>query len=656
MGSRGRQSKGDRSSIKYRLAPLDVQSFKPVNICSSGDGCAQHSVSHTKEGSQSEVKSSTSRVTTTQFVSAAAGLWGRVVQPEDFPSKANSRYNICQKENIIPISNIQRKYEPNRASPGTEIIRHDFKSASMFSSTARSNFEDFIALKKTILFASCNRNIRRLFIDSVPHAHIDCSNDPTNNSDSTRKDSYPVGKDDSFMVSEKSSVNDQSVPPSTENRGPTEGLDCFTGESLKLSEYVLDPLTPRYASYSIQPLKGTDDFIRILRNSSLGLHSDYNIEGSTSVDCATTGRQKETDSCIIVSGSSVKVCDIETHDGHGSRKGLCQELVADAEPLTQDRLFIQDKFRQAFAHKRHALAGALAGTLVSLCLHPIDTVKTVIQSNGMGQKSYYDILRTIVAEKGVFGLYRGIASNIASSAPISAIYTYTYESVKGALLPILPKEYHSFAHCTAGGCSSIATSFIFTPSDRIKQQMQVGSQYTNCWNALIGCLGKGGVPSLYTGWGAVLCRNIPHSIIKFYTYERLKQFFSRSASPDCSLKTLQTLVCGGLAGSTAALFTTPFDVVKTRLQTQAPGSRGKYNGVLHALQEIAREEGLQGLYRGLPPRLAMYVSQGAIFFASYEFLRAVFSFESPNSPITIFEEEKSCDPAPSTIYNHNANS
>jgi len=115
---------------------------------------------------------------------------------------------------------------------------------------------------------------------------------------------------------------------------------------------------------------------------------------------------------------------------------------------------------------------------------------------------------------GFSGLYRGIASNIASSAPISALYTFTYETVKGTLLPLFPKEYCSLAHCLAGGSASIATSFIFTPSERIKQQMQVSSHYRNCWTALVGIIQKGGLLSLYAGWTAVLCRNIPHSIIK----------------------------------------------------------------------------------------------------------------------------------------------
>lgn len=227
------------------------------------------------------------------------------------------------------------------------------------------------------------------------------------------------------------------------------------------------------------------------------------------------------------------------------------------------------------------------------------------------------------------GLYRGIGSNIASSAPISAIYTFTYESVKGSLLPHFPKEHHSFAHCIAGGCASIATSFVFTPSERIKQQMQIGSHYNNCWSALVGIIGKGGFHSLYAGWGAVLCRNIPQSVIKFYTYESLKPLVLSSQNSSAQPNTLQTLVCGGLAGSTAALFTTPFDVVKTRLQTQIPGSMSPYGNVFHALQEIGKNEGLKGLYRGLTPRLVMYMSQGALFFASYEFLKRLFSLEMP---------------------------
>ncbi|XP_057811978.1 uncharacterized protein LOC131026205 isoform X2 [Salvia miltiorrhiza] len=260
-------------------------------------------------------------------------------------------------------------------------------------------------------------------------------------------------------------------------------------------------------------------------------------------------------------------------------------------------LFGKRKPQYALAKQEHAFAGAMAGIFVSLCLHPVDTVKTVIQACHTSQKPFHYIGRSIIAERGILGLYRGISSNIVSSAPISALYTFTYESVKKSLLPLLPKEYHSLAHCTAGGCASIATSFIFTPSERIKQQMQVSSHYRNCWTALIQVLQKGGLPSLYAGWGAVLCRNVPHSVIKFYTYESLKQIMLPSIQWNTQANILTTLVCGGLAGSTASLFTTPFDVVKTRLQTQVPGSMTKRSGVLGTLNEIWKHEGLNGVYR-----------------------------------------------------------
>lgn len=312
--------------------------------------------------------------------------------------------------------------------------------------------------------------------------------------------------------------------------------------------------------------------------------------------------------------------------------------LLEGESFQQQVFFIEDKSqveicsskhdKPSFARQEHAFAGAFAGIFVSLCLHPVDTIKTVTQSCRSDQKSILDISRSIIADRGVTGLYRGIASNIAASAPISAVYTFTYESVKGALLPYLSKECHSLAHCVAGGSASIATSVIFTPSERIKQQMQVSSRYQSSWNALLGIVGKGGFSSLYAGWGAVLCRNVPHSIIKFYTYERLKQLMPSSLQSNGQKEMLRTLICGGLAGSTAALFTTPFDVVKTRLQTQIPGSRNQFDGVFNTLVGIAKHEGLKGLYRGLTPRLVMYMTQGALFFASYESFKRLFFLEA----------------------------
>ena len=98
---------------------------------------------------------------------------------------------------------------------------------------------------------------------------------------------------------------------------------------------------------------------------------------------------------------------------------------------------------------------------------------------------------------------------------------------------------------------------------------------------------------------------------------------------------------GACAGSTAAIFTTPFDLVKTRLQTEsaylaanpAAASGGvRYRGVAHVLSTIVREEGIRGLYRGIGPRLVIYCSQGAIFFGCYELCKALFEANAAKTP------------------------
>ncbi|KAK8983869.1 hypothetical protein V6N11_009652 [Hibiscus sabdariffa] len=394
---------------------------------------------------------------------------------------------------------------------------------------------------------------------------------------------------------------------------------------------------------SKDPSISHDDKLVFNSRGTTSLCSDYPVTDvqESKADCSVS-RTLDSDLCADYPFNSLashyNTFKEKQHLNNGSEYLEYQQeqpgLFSTDDGGTEIHSTASEKPQYALAKHEHAFAGIF----VSLCLHPIDTVKTVLQSCNAEQKSIFDIGRSIISERGLTGLYRGIASNIASSAPISALYTFSYESVKGALLPLLPKEYHSLAHCMAGGCASVATSFIFTPSERIKQQMQVGVHYQNCWKALVEIIKKGGLPSLYTGWGAVLCRNIPHSIIKFYTYESLKQVMLSSLQSPAQPNALRTLVCGALAGSTAAFFTTPFDVVKTRLQTQIPGSLSRYNNVYHTLHDIWMHEGLKGIYRGLVPRLVMYTTQGALFFASYEFFKQLLCLETLR--LTTHKQEK----------------
>ncbi|CAG8693529.1 3741_t:CDS:2, partial [Scutellospora calospora] len=90
------------------------------------------------------------------------------------------------------------------------------------------------------------------------------------------------------------------------------------------------------------------------------------------------------------------------------------------------------------------------------------------------------------------------------------------------------------------------------------------------------------------------------------------------------LSPIETSICGAVAGAVSRLVASPLDVVKIRLQLQTGISTfgltskqqvsqskiigRKYNGMLHAISMIIREEGIRGLWKGNLSAEYLYLS------------------------------------------------
>ncbi|XP_053295199.1 solute carrier family 25 member 55a isoform X2 [Pleuronectes platessa] len=141
-----------------------------------------------------------------------------------------------------------------------------------------------------------------------------------------------------------------------------------------------------------------------------------------------------------------------------------------------------------------------------------------------------------------------------------------------------------------------------------------------------------GIRGLYRGLGATLMRDVPFSMVYFPLFANLNRL--GKPSPEGSSPFYWAFFSGCAAGSTAAVFVNPCDVVKTRLQSMSKvSSEETYTGVVDCVSKIMRKEGPSGFLKGAGCRALVIAPLFGI--AQVMYFVGVGEYILDNSPLSL---------------------
>jgi len=303
---------------------------------------------------------------------------------------------------------------------------------------------------------------------------------------------------------------------------------------------------------------------------------------------------------------------------------------------------------RSFTTLRVAVAGGIAGATGTLVLYPLDTAKTLRQSNPEKYRDVRMALQEMVqghAGKyhniGMQQAYSGVLSAVLFSIPSSALYFGAYETAKTFLMSKFSDQDKSklqlrtrlTIHGLAAASGNIASSIIFVPKEYIKQQMQVSKGQLMLMDVVKSTFQTKGITGFYKAYSSTIMRNIPSAILRFALYEELNRAFSshrhhdnNDNNNDPSLSSSIRIIPlyflqGALAGAISSGIMTPLDVVKTRIATNTiPNNLS----VLQGIQYISKHSGVKnGLYAGAQTRMIWSSAFSAIGFGTFEISKKI---------------------------------
>ncbi|RDD37286.1 Solute carrier family 25 member 40 [Trichoplax sp. H2] len=278
----------------------------------------------------------------------------------------------------------------------------------------------------------------------------------------------------------------------------------------------------------------------------------------------------------------------------------------------------------------------------SHCEHQVN-----ITSRATAMETAFNIAKS----EGTFGLWRGLSPTVMMVVPATVIYytgydflkdrlSFRFGSYKDVLAPMIAGVTARSKSLIYGVITELVifkdlnvhvitatTVLMVSPIElmRTKIQAKEGNSYREMASIVKNAVKQSGASSLWRGLGPTLLRDVPFSACYWAGYEYFKRKLSRSVGE--KNRNITTFAAGAISGSIVATATTPFDVVKTRLQVDMGenfAEKQKIPSTWSVIRDIWKLHGWNGLFAGVTARVAKITPACAIMIGSYEFCKDFF--------------------------------
>lgn len=276
----------------------------------------------------------------------------------------------------------------------------------------------------------------------------------------------------------------------------------------------------------------------------------------------------------------------------------------------------------ALSLTQNVACGAVARAAQILAMYPVDTIKVRIQVSRTSANSPLSAVSAAIRQGT---LYRGVAFSMLGQVPYGMLTFGAYESLRSHFKTSLhdcPEWLHIILAASMGDAMG---SLWLTPSEVVKSKTQAGLFQSPF--AAVKATAAQGPSSFYQGYSAAIARDIPFRAIQLSLYERLRTLYANSPirlENKKPLSALENLLLGAVAGTITAATTTPLDVIRTRMMSQASGSSALYKNAIDCVVKTVSREGPTALFKGIVPRCLLIGPSSAVFFLAYETTKSFF--------------------------------